>query len=52
MKGVLNKLFLLGYKVRLASSSSYKGTLILEERFNYQPILGPIKTDEEERKKC
>ena len=50
MKKVLKKLFSLGYKIKLASSSSKKGTFILENKFFYKTSMDPIKTDEEVRK--
>lgn len=50
MYKVLKNLFSLGYKVKLASSSSYRGTSILENKFFYKSIIDEIKTDEEKRK--
>jgi len=50
MKNKLNELFKIGYKVKLASSSSQRGSDIMEKRFKYEPISKIIKTDEEERK--
>ena len=49
MKKILKGLFTIGYKVKLASSSSVRGTVLLEKNFSYKPILKPIKTDEEVR---
>ena len=50
MKKVLKSLILLGYKVKYASSTSQKGTSIVEEQFKYFSKVKKIKTDEEERK--
>tara|TARA_Y100000590_G_scaffold61974_2_gene66242 strand:- start:6541 stop:7497 length:957 start_codon:yes stop_codon:yes gene_type:complete len=50
MKKILKRLFSIGYKVKLASSSSIRGSNILEKKFFYKPILEAIKTDEEIRK--
>ena len=50
MEKILKRLFSIGYKVKLASSSSIRGSNILEKKFFYKPILEAIKTDEEIRK--
>ncbi len=50
MKKILKRLFSIGYKVKFASSSSTRGSNILEKKFFYKPILKAIKTDEEIRK--
>lgn len=50
MDSILKKLFKIGYYVKFASSSSKRGTQILEEYLNYYPISKIIRTDEEERK--
>ena len=47
---ILEKLFKIGYYVKFASSSSKRGTKILENNLKYQAITEIIKTDEEERK--
>ena len=49
MEKILNGLFAIGYKVKLASSSSIRGTNFLEKKFSYKPISASIKTDEEVR---
>jgi FkbM family methyltransferase len=49
MEKILNGLFAIGYKVKLASSSSIRGTNFLEKKFSYKPISMSIKTDEEVR---
>ena len=50
MKNKLNELFKIGYKVKLASSSSHRGTAIMEKKFFYKPTISQIKTDEEIRR--
>ena len=49
MEKILNGLFAIGYKLKLASSSSIRGTNLLEKKFSYKPISASIKTDEEVR---
>ena len=49
MEKILNGLFAIGYNVKLASSSSIRGTNLLEKKFSYKPISVSIKTDEEVR---
>ena len=47
---ILKKLFKIGYYIKFASSSSKRGTKILENNLKYQAVTEIIKTDEEERK--
>lgn len=47
---ILKKLFSIGYYVEFASSSSKRGTKIMEELLKYAAVSKIIKTDEEERK--
>ena len=50
MNNILKKLFSIGYYVKFGSSSSLRGTKIMEEKLKYLAVSQTIHTDEEKRK--